>query len=166
VGRGLLLLRRSRSRRRSLGTPAGPGHPERQRPRRRRRYPPTIHRQQARPVRTRQGRPVRQIPDRQGRLPRLPHRPRLRMAHPDRNHRRCLPLPRRLRMDITGARWSVDGAEAVLKLRAVRASDDFDATGASISNANVDECTSLATPTTSSPRRIVPPGEPHPNQPP
>lgn len=30
------------------------------------------------------------------------------------------------RMDITGARWSVDGAEAVLKLRAVRANGDFD----------------------------------------
>ncbi|MDQ6615387.1 MAG: ISKra4 family transposase [Actinomycetota bacterium] len=29
------------------------------------------------------------------------------------------------RMDITGARWSVDGAEAVLKLRAVRANNDF-----------------------------------------
>ena len=29
-------------------------------------------------------------------------------------------------MDITGARWSVDGAEAVLELRAVRANDDFD----------------------------------------
>jgi len=28
------------------------------------------------------------------------------------------------RMDITGARWSVNGAEAVLKLRAVRANDD------------------------------------------
>jgi hypothetical protein len=31
------------------------------------------------------------------------------------------------RMDITGARWSLPGAEAVLKLRAVRANDDFDA---------------------------------------
>jgi hypothetical protein len=31
------------------------------------------------------------------------------------------------RMDITGARWSVDGAEAVLKLRAVRSNGDFDA---------------------------------------
>jgi hypothetical protein len=30
------------------------------------------------------------------------------------------------RMDITGARWSLDGAEAILKLRAVRANDDFD----------------------------------------
>ncbi len=30
------------------------------------------------------------------------------------------------RMDITRARWSADGAEAVLKLRAVRANDDFD----------------------------------------
>lgn len=29
------------------------------------------------------------------------------------------------RMDITGARWSVTGAEAVLKLRTVRANDDF-----------------------------------------
>ena len=31
------------------------------------------------------------------------------------------------RMDITGARWSLEGAEAVLKLRALRASGDFDA---------------------------------------
>ena len=30
------------------------------------------------------------------------------------------------RMDITGARWSLAGAEAMLKLRAVRANDDFD----------------------------------------
>lgn len=28
-------------------------------------------------------------------------------------------------MDITGARWSLKGAEAVLKLRAVKISDDF-----------------------------------------
>lgn len=31
------------------------------------------------------------------------------------------------RMDITGARWGLDGAEAVLKLRATRANGDFDA---------------------------------------
>ncbi len=30
------------------------------------------------------------------------------------------------RMDITGARWSLAGAEAILKLRSLRASDDFD----------------------------------------
>lgn len=30
-------------------------------------------------------------------------------------------------MDITGARWGLDGAEAVLKLRALRANGDFDA---------------------------------------
>ncbi len=30
------------------------------------------------------------------------------------------------RMDLTGARWGLDRAEAVLKLRALRASDDFD----------------------------------------
>jgi hypothetical protein len=29
------------------------------------------------------------------------------------------------RMDITGARWSVNGAEAILKLRAIRANNDF-----------------------------------------
>ena len=29
-------------------------------------------------------------------------------------------------MDITGARWSADGAEAVLNLRAIRANGDFD----------------------------------------
>ena len=31
------------------------------------------------------------------------------------------------RMDITGARWGLPGAEAVLRLRALRASGDFDA---------------------------------------
>jgi hypothetical protein len=31
------------------------------------------------------------------------------------------------RMDITGARWSAEGAEAVLKLRAIRTNGDFDA---------------------------------------
>jgi hypothetical protein len=31
------------------------------------------------------------------------------------------------RMDITGARWGVKGAEAILKLRTLRMSDDFDA---------------------------------------
>ncbi len=31
------------------------------------------------------------------------------------------------RMDITGARWGLQGAEAVLKLRALRQNGDFDA---------------------------------------
>jgi hypothetical protein len=30
------------------------------------------------------------------------------------------------RMDITGARWSLAGAEAILKLRAIKANGDFD----------------------------------------
>jgi hypothetical protein len=30
------------------------------------------------------------------------------------------------RMDLTGARWSLDGAEAVLRLRSLRASGDFE----------------------------------------
>jgi hypothetical protein len=29
-------------------------------------------------------------------------------------------------MDITGARWGLAGAEAILKLRAIKANDDFD----------------------------------------
>jgi hypothetical protein len=31
------------------------------------------------------------------------------------------------RMDITGARWGLHGAEAVLQLRAIRVNGDFDA---------------------------------------
>ena len=31
------------------------------------------------------------------------------------------------RMDLTSVRWSLEGAEAVLKLRALRANDDFPA---------------------------------------
>jgi hypothetical protein len=31
------------------------------------------------------------------------------------------------RMDITGARWGLDGAEAILKLRALATNGDFDA---------------------------------------
>src|ERR1700686_4685067 len=31
------------------------------------------------------------------------------------------------RMDLTGARWRLTGAEAVLRLRALRSSNDFDA---------------------------------------
>jgi hypothetical protein len=31
------------------------------------------------------------------------------------------------RLDITGARWDLAGAEAVLKLRALHSNDDFDA---------------------------------------
>jgi len=30
------------------------------------------------------------------------------------------------RMDITSARWGLDGAEAILKLRAIRSNGDFD----------------------------------------
>ena len=30
------------------------------------------------------------------------------------------------RLDITGARWSLDGAEAILKLRSLKSSGDFD----------------------------------------
>ena len=74
------------------------------------------------PSRTRQTRPhqrrrLRQVPDEQGRLPRG-------LAHRERRDRTNLPLADR--MGIKGARCSVGGAEAVLKLRAVHANDDLD----------------------------------------
>ena len=55
------------------------------------------------------------------------------------------------RMDITGARWSLTGAEAVLKLRALQQPTATSTpTGDSTSTENNDESTDLATPTTSS----------------
>lgn len=38
-----------------------------------------------------------------------------------------MPPHRQGQMDITGARWGLEGAEAVLKLRALTASGDFGA---------------------------------------
>ena len=37
-----------------------------------------------------------------------------------------MPSPGKDRMDITGARWGLDGAEAILKLRALITNGDFD----------------------------------------
>ena len=61
-------------------------------------------------------------------LPGLPDGIGSRVAHRHRRDRggACRHLVKD-RMDITGARWSVAGAEAVLKLRAVRCNGDFDA---------------------------------------
>jgi len=38
----------------------------------------------------------------------------------------CRHIPVKDRMDITGARWSLEGAEAILKLRAITATGDFE----------------------------------------
>ena len=57
----------------------------------------------------------------------LPQNPHGRLAHLHRRHRRRLPPPGKDRMDMTGARWGVDTAEAILKLRALHANGDFDA---------------------------------------
>ena len=35
-------------------------------------------------------------------------------------------VPGKDRLDITGARWGLTGAEAILKLRALHSNDDFD----------------------------------------
>jgi hypothetical protein len=57
------------------------------------------------------------------------------------------------RMDITGARWGLDGAEAVLKLRALRSNDDFDAYWHYHLAQNDTESMNPTTPTESSPNR-------------
>ena len=71
------------------------------------------------------------------------------------------------RLDITGARWGLEGAEAILKLRALRSNRDFDAYWqyhlAATWPKNAAESTSPDTPITSSRKRPdVPPREPHP----
>ena len=53
--------------------------------------------------------------------------PRGGLSDRHRGHRRGVPVPGPRRMELTGARWRLVGAEAVLKLRALRASGDFDA---------------------------------------
>ena len=70
---------------------------------------------------------MRDIPDEQERVPGLPHRAAARLADRNRHHRRraCRHLVKD-RMDLTGARWGLDGAEAILKLRALHCNGDFD----------------------------------------
>ena len=68
----------------------------------------------------------RQLPDQQVPLPRLPHRPR--NGWPIATgivEGACRHLVKD-RMDITGARWGLAGAEAILKLRALKANGDFE----------------------------------------
>lgn len=66
-------------------------------------------------------------------------------------------------MDITGARWGLDGAEAVLKLRALRANDCWDDYWSFHLAQERKRVTSPDTSTASCPQPLdVPPGEPHP----
>jgi hypothetical protein len=66
------------------------------------------------------------------------------------------------RVDIAGARWSVEGAEAVLELRAVLPATTLRTTGDSISQENRAESTRFAMPTRRSRSlRDVTLGEPH-----
>ncbi len=67
------------------------------------------------------------------------------------------------RLDRTGARWGLNGAEAILKLRALRSNVTSTRTGSSTSPGNDTECTRLATPTgRCQPLPEIPPREPHP----
>jgi hypothetical protein len=69
------------------------------------------------------------------------------------------------RLDITGARWGLEGAEAILKLRALRSNKDFHAYwhGSTTWPKNAAESTSPDTPIASSRKRPdVHPREPHP----
>lgn len=56
-------------------------------------------------------------------------------------------------MDLTGARWGLEGAEAVLELRALHSNGDFDDYCAITSPRSDGELTNSATPMASSPRR-------------
>ena len=56
-----------------------------------------------------------------------PASPGQRVADRHRRHRRRLPPPGQDRMGITGARWGLPGAQAILWLRALHASGDLDA---------------------------------------
>ena len=60
------------------------------------------------------------------------------------------------RMDITGARWGLAGAEAILKLRALPATATSTPTGTSTSTKNSNESTQPAMPTASSPPDTIP----------
>ena len=57
---------------------------------------------------------------------RLRHRARQRLADRHRNHRGACRHMVKDRMNLTGARWSLDGAKAVPRLRSLRASGHFD----------------------------------------
>ena len=62
----------------------------------------------------------------QARVPALRPGPRERLAHRDRRHRGSMPAPHRRPPRHSGARWGLDGAEAVLTLRAVISNGDFE----------------------------------------
>ena len=64
-------------------------------------------------------------PDEQAGAPALRPGPGRGLANRDRGNRRSLPPPHR-RPDITGARWGLHGAEAILTLRAVISNGDFE----------------------------------------
>ena len=138
---------------RGLGDRPGAGHPAR--PRRRgdrpdqaagRRAPAPARR------RARQDHPQDPVlPAGQAALPGLPPRPGRRLADRHRRHRRRLPPPGRSdRMGITGARWGLEGAQAMLWLRAIAASGDTGRLlGPGTSPRNTSATTSAATSTAS-----------------
>lgn len=59
-------------------------------------------------------------------LPGPPRLPRRRLTRRQRPRRRRSPWLIKDRIDVIGARWSFDGAESVLKLRALTDNGDFD----------------------------------------
>jgi hypothetical protein len=68
------------------------------------------------------------------------------------------------RLDITGARWGLQGAQVVLKLRALHTTSDFDTYWRYQLTRGTDASTTSATRTLSplKPDRPVPETEPHP----
>ena len=110
--------------------------------------PPTVL-----PGRARRCRRVRPLPGQQEGLPWLRHRAGERLAHSHRSNRGAARWLVKDRMDITGARWGLQGAEAILKLRALIASGTSTPTGASTSAASTNTSTTPDTATDSSSQR-------------
>ena len=92
-------------------------------------------------------------------LPRLRHRADERLAHRHRDHRGRLQAHRQGQNGHNGRKMGLEGAEAILNLRALIASGDFETTGASTSAASTNASTTPNTVTamsrsvTSSPQK-------------
>jgi len=102
-------------------------HPGRRGRRRHRRPRPTGHRRRPHRPPARRRRCLHRLPHRQAGAAGLPHRPGPWLADRHRRDRRACRHLVGDRLDTTGARWGLHGAEAVLKLRAPWTNGDLDA---------------------------------------
>jgi len=119
----------------------------------------------ATPRRARGSRRLRGLPHRQETAPGLRNRPRRRLADRHRGNRGRLPSPGQRQDGHHRARWGLDGAEAILKLRALISNGDFQQYWRFHLRKNTNGSTTHATATTTpSPYNKLTPGEPHPSR--